>query len=348
MRLLAAVTIATGFVPHALAAQISAGDASTRCAPEGDVQFVCGQSAAEDLAYIPGTDWVLASSLHGKAEGIRVISVRDKTITTLYPSAGAKDRLDSKTYDSCPGPLAADDKAMFVTHGLALSVGHGGMYRLYAVHHGKRESIEVFELNARGKAPLLTWIGCAIAPDPIGLNSVVGLSDGGFIATNFAARGEGAQASHAKMTAGEINGDVQEWHPGRGWTKLPGSESSGANGVELSKDGKWIYIDGWGSKSFIRLSRGRDPVKRDSVALDFRIDNVHWAPDGTLLGVGQGQNSTRMVRIDPQTLKVTDLVNRPDTDVFSAGTGAAQVGDEIWVGSFRSYSIAIFPASKRQ
>ena len=40
-----------------------------------------------------------------------------------------------------------------------------------------------------GTAPVLTWNGCAVAPDPVGLNSVVGLPDGGFIASNFLPRG---------------------------------------------------------------------------------------------------------------------------------------------------------------
>ena len=66
--------------------------------------------------------------------------------------------------------------------------------------------------------------------------------------------------------AGEINGEVWEWHTGTGWKKVPGSESAGPNGLEISEDGKWLYIGGWGSQSFIRLSRGQTPVKRDSVS----------------------------------------------------------------------------------
>ena len=43
--------------------------------------------------------------------------------------------------------------------------------------------------TSRAATPVLTWIGCAVAPDPIGLNSVRGLPDGGFIASNFLPRG---------------------------------------------------------------------------------------------------------------------------------------------------------------
>ena len=67
-----------------------------------------------------------------------------------------------------------------------------------------------------------------------------------------------------------------------------GQESAGANGLELSKDGKWFYVAQWGNRSFMRVSRGQTPVVRDTLMLGFRVDNVRWAPDGTLLVAGQG------------------------------------------------------------
>src|SRR5579863_3419813 len=264
------------------------------CAPVGNIQFVCEQEAPEDLLHLPGTDWVIASSLAGNG-GIRLISVRDKTSTLLYPSSSAKEQLDKKTYDTCPGAPEPDDKAKFTTHGLAMRAARNSIYTLYAVHHGKRESIEVFQVDARGKTPILTWIGCAIAPDPIGLNSVVPLPRGGFIATNFLERGANAGASRTKMMAGENNGELWEWQTGKGWSKVPGSEAAGANGVEVSKDGKWLYVAAWGSQSFFRLSLGQNPPKRDTIPLGFRVDNIRWAPDGMIFASGQGATTSNVV-----------------------------------------------------
>jgi len=331
---------ATLALPQVVAAQTAAN-----CAPSGNIQFVCGQESPEDLVYLPGTDWVVASSYGGNG-GIRLINVRDKTSTMLYPSAAAKDQLDKKTYDTCPGAPEADDKAKFTTHGLALRVGRNSTHTLYAVHHGKRESIEVFQVDARSKTPGVTWVGCAIAPDPIGLNSVVPLPDDGFIATNFLERGTNANASRTKMMAGDVNGELWEWHTGKGWVKVPGSEASGANGVEVSKDGKWLYVAAWGSQSFFRMSRGQTPVKRDSIPLGFRVDNIRFAPDGLILAAGQGQQTSNVVKIDPNTLKITELINQPNTQTFASGTVAVPVGNELWVGSFRGDRIAIFPAPK--
>jgi sugar lactone lactonase YvrE len=287
------------------------------------------------------------ASVYSTRGGIRVIDARNKTSTVAYPAAASTDRLDAATYDSCPGPPDAEQKASFRTHGLAIREGANSVHTLYAVHHGKRESVEVFELDARRTPPVLTWIGCAVAPDPIGLNEVVALPDGGFIATDFLARGIDAAARN-RMMSGENNGALWEWHTGQGWEMVPGSEASGANGLEISRDGKTLYVAAWGSQSFFRLSLGQTPVKRDPVALGFRADNVRWAPDGSLFVAGQGgtapMQTTNVVKIDPDNLSVREIIRHPNSPEFGAGTVAIQLGREIWVGSFRGDRIAIFPA----
>src|SRR5438034_11036612 len=280
---------------------------------------------------------------------IRLINLRDKTTTVLFPSAASKERPNKKIYDSCPGPIGSEgDK--FRAHGLYLRPGPNAVHTLYVVHHGDRESIEVFEFDARPKPPTLTWIGCAVAPDPIGLNSVVGLPDGGFITSNFSPR-NGDAAARARMMAGENNGEVWEWHTTTGWKIVPGSESAGPNGLEISKDGKWLYIGGWGNQSFIRLSRGQTPVKKDTVNVGFRVDNVRWAPDGTLLAAGQGGGTppaptSNVARVDPKTLKFEELVRHANSDTFASGTVAIQMGNEIWVGAVGGDRIGIFPAKR--
>ena len=190
-------------------------------------------------------------------------------------------------------------------------------------------------------------IGCAVAPDPIGLNSVVGLPDGGFVTTNFTPRGVDP-AIRAKMMAGENLGEVWEWHKATGWTIVPGSESAGPNGLEISKDAKWLYIGGWGSQTVIRLSRGAAQVKRDSVPAGFRVDNLRLAPSGLRLAAGQGgappSQTSHIGTLNPTTMKFEQIVRHPYSDVFSVGTVAIQVGNEYWLGSVRGDRIAVFQA----
>ncbi len=318
------------------------------CRPAGDVQFICGQNGPEDLVVLPGAQWAIASSFGGSG-GIYLIHATDKASTLAYPTTSPRDRFDAKTYSSCPGPPSAAAKAKFLTHGLSLQTSTNSVHRLFVVTHGARESVEVFEVDARPATPTLTWIGCAVAPDPVGLNSVRWLPDGGFYATNFLARGI-ATADRDKMMAGEKNGELWEWHTASGWNKVPGSEAAGANGLEISPDGKWFYVAAWGSQSFFRLSRGETPPKREEVPLGFRVDNIRWAADGTLLAAGQGGTpaapTSTIVKINPQTLAVRDVIREPAMPGFDAGTVAVEVGKEIWVGSFRGDRIAVFPANR--
>jgi len=333
----------------ALLASPVAGQAPAGCSPAGGVQFICGQDGPEDMVAVPGSEWVLASSFAGKG-GIRAISAHDMTTSVAYPAATSRDRFDARTYGSCPGAPDAEEKSSFRTHGLGIRPGRNSQHTLYAVHHGKRESIEVFAVDARVGPPALTWIGCAVAPEPIGLNEVAALPDGGFVATDFLARGVDA-AGRDRMMAGEPNGALWEWHTGKGWAKVTGSETAGANGLVLSQDGKWFYVAAWGSQSFVRLSRGRTPVKKDVIPLGFRVDNIRWAPDGLLMAAGQGgtpqAGTTNVVKIDPNTLKVQEIIRHPNGTEFGSGTVAVQVGTEIWVGSFSGDRIARFPAAGR-
>ena len=125
------------------------------CDSLGNVQFICGLVGPEDLVAVPGSDWVIASG-DAAPGAITLIDVRQKTATPLYPSAAVKQRLDAVTYDSCPGPIDPEEKDKFRAHGLALRPGRNSLHTSYVVHHGNRESIEVFEFDARARTPALT------------------------------------------------------------------------------------------------------------------------------------------------------------------------------------------------
>ena len=116
------------------------GPRAAGCDPIGNVRFVCDQVGPEDLVPVPGSAWVLSSGMAANG-AIRLINVRDRTTTALFPSATAKERLDGKTYDSCPGPIDPAEKDKFRAHGLYLRAGKNSVHTLYVVHHGNRESI---------------------------------------------------------------------------------------------------------------------------------------------------------------------------------------------------------------
>lgn len=316
------------------------------CAPVGEIRFICDLISPEDLAVIPGEEWVLAS---GNQEGgkLHLVNVREKTASVVFPMLEPRERLDAAAYPDCPGPVDLTEGAAFRAHGLYLRPGADDAHTVYLVHHGFRESVEVFEVDAAVTPPTLTWIGCAVAPEPLVLNSVVALPDGGFAATSF--RTQGRTESFDEILTGAISGSVWEWHADRGWTEVPGSDAGGPNGLEISSDGEWFYVAGWGEQRFIRLSRGRTPVEREAIELHFRPDNLRMQPDGAVFAAGADGFRTpdetfHVARIDPETLAVERVIDHPVIERFAACTSAVRIGDEIWMGTNRGEKIGYFPA----
>ena len=300
----------------------------------GEIRFICNLISPEDLAVVPGSAWVIASG--NRAGGrLHLVSVRDKTATALFPGATSSEQLDAATYPTCPGPMDPDEGDAFNAHGLYLEPGQDAVHTLYVVHHGNRESIEVFEVDARAR-PTLAWVGCAVAPEPLRLNGVVALPEGGFAATSPG------------------TGDVWEWQTDSGWMQIPGSEDTAPNGLEVSTDGRWLYIAGWAEEKLTRLSRGRTPVQKEVIALDFRPDNLRMSLDGAVIFTAGHSNIqtprrpleefSNIATIDPDTLAVRRVFQHPAIEGFVASTTAIQIGDEMWLGSHRGERIAYFPA----
>lgn len=337
----------TIFVVASILATISgtatSGDISGVCTQDGGTPVICGQRRAEDLFPVSGTPWVIASWMD---DGLVLIDARDKTTSLLFPSPDAKIAFDAKTYATCPGAPGIADHDNFAIAGISVRRIGTGRYKLYAVRMGAQAGVHVLDLDMRGGRPVVTWVGCVPAPGTEFLNSVVSLPDGGFYVTHFRERGPTEEENRARMERGEDNGDVMEWHPEGGWSKVPGSVMSGANGIELSPDRKWLYVNAWGRKSFYRIALGANPPRRDELKLGFHPDNIRWDRRGRLLVAGQADGRSYVVRIDPAVMRVEPLVDRPDSDLFRRSTVAIDMGKEMWVSSSRTQHILVLPAPK--
>lgn len=305
------------------------GQASNEeCAADGDVQFLCGPVSPEDLVQLPETDWIVAAGMEDYGY-LYLVNSASLAATSVYPAANANHQWDQARYGACPGPVTEG----FTPHGMHLEPGTNGIHDLFVVRHGARESIEVFTLDASAATPTITWIGCVMAPEAVVFNSVAATPEGGMVATHF------------QLPAGA----VYEWNPGGEWVLVPGSETAGPNGIEVSPDGAWLYIGGWGTRTLIKLSRGQQQVSAESVEVSHHIDNVRWAQDGSLLAAGHvgpaptsifnclGQQqcdgvSSRVTRIDVGSMAAQQIIDYPANPQFFLGTVAIEVGNEIWVG----------------
>jgi hypothetical protein len=332
--------------------------ANANCEGTGDVEFICNVPSPEDLVAIPGTPFVVASGYAGGA--IHYVSTRDLSRVQVFPIDNPTLAHDTDNFGSCPGPIDSGEGEQFSAHGLNIRRIEDGRYLLYVVHHGFRESIEFFEIDTRTQGgesgttvPGFAWVGCVIAPEFVTLNSVSPLPGGGFVATVVYMPPE---LTNAEPAGGDRYGVVWEWSPTDGWSIVAGSESPGPNGIEASRDGRWLYVNLWASSQVMRLSRGQTPVEKEVFELSFHPDNVHWQADGSLFTAGhnaatfartQGclttfceDMSSHVARIDPDTMTIEEIVNFPASEFFYTSTSALQVEDEIWIGSMRGDRIA--------
>src|SRR5205085_9905240 len=114
---------------------------------------------------------------------------------------------------------------------LGLGLTGGTRLMLYAVNHGGREAVEVFEVDLSQARPRVAWIGCVIAPQGSWPDSVALLPDGGLVVTSMAEPVDPARTKN-KLLKGEPIGWIKEWHPGTAWTDIPGTKAfSAPNGV---------------------------------------------------------------------------------------------------------------------
>lgn len=345
----------------AAAMVISAGVAAhAACDPAWGLAFICGLTNAEDLVQVPGTPWIVASGLaEGEQAGghIYLVNAHDRTVEVLLPGRVAY-RQDAQTFGGCPG---APDETKFSAHGLGLRVGSASEHTLYVVHHGERESVEVFKLKTGAAVPTLTWVGCVVYPAGVLGNGVAALPGGAFAASNFMSTGDPKAID--KLTAGQPEGGMLVWQPKTGWEDLPEAAAVSAdNGVAASPDGEHLFVAGSGDETVTRLSLDGTPGRRAVIETGFHTDNLRWGSDGFLYAAGQRDTVANLLacapgtkrrctspfsvmRIDPSTLQAREVVRHPGGSTFGAASTALRIGDEYWLGTPHGDRIAIAPAN---
>ena len=340
-----------------LASLSAARAADPGCEPAGEYAFVCGPKNPEDLVLVPGTRWILSSSL--SADGaLYLIDAEHKSWRALYPGDNPRAQHDTERYGACP---SAPDPAGFISHGLNLRPGAGGHSTLYVVGHGAREAIEVFDVDATGEEPVLTWTGCAPMPAGLAANSVAVLGDGSLLATIPLLAGIDINDG----LGGKPTGGVYAWSPGdAGFVPVQGTEMPYANGIEVSADGTEFYVASSGMFD-VRAFSNTNPARmlRRTEAFDFLPDNLHRDDSGRLITAGLNLDDPvcgdlrqaeafdfaafmacprafTVWAVDPQSMQGTALATGPVNAGFSNITMALNVNGELWIATFHGDRIA--------
>ncbi|MFY0569883.1 SMP-30/gluconolactonase/LRE family protein [Archangium lansingense] len=315
------------------------------CELTSGVHAVCGLNKPEDLMRLGDSDWVITGDMGNDdwaGGGLHAVRIGDEAFRAITPELS---RPAAPTYRDCPG---APDPKLFSAHGIALRPRAQGEHTLYAVNHGGRESIEVFDVRVSAEGPELTWTGCVVLPAEHEANSVAPLPDGGIVVT----------IPHLPSSS---RGAVLRWVPGGGWTEVPGTRFHLNNGILVSPDGTRLYVNEYMSSKVHEVPLDGASTSPRSVHLGFHPDNLRFAPDGSILATGHPNSmavvalcgfllgcgiGTEVARIEPTTFQATTLFERGANETFSAGTSAIVVGDELWIGSFISRALLIVPLSE--
>ena len=327
------------------------------CEDSNGYSYICGLVSAEDLVLVPGTKWIVASGFGGSVS-LYLVDSEQKTWSNFYPARELRSLQDMATYGACPG---SPDPNNFVAHGLHIRPGADGHSTLYVVGHGEREAIEVFDVDASGDAPEITWTGCVMTPDDMQANSVTSLADGSLLAT--IPLHTGILINEAFV--GKSTGAVYAWTPGdAGFTKMEGTEMPYANGIEVSDDGEEFYVASSGLQKVLAFSNS-NPTRllRSSDVLSFIPDNLHKGSNGNLITAGleiadpvcgdvpmslafdlekfaSCPRPFTVVAIDPGSMQAKVLASSPAQKHFSNITMALEVGAELWIGTFAGDRIA--------
>ena len=342
------VQVAEGETANESAA--TADTADPDCEPEGDLRYICGLQNPEDLLLLGDTGSVLVSGMSGQdiTGHIYLVNPQDDSSRVLFPGDNPEIALDRDAFPMCPGPLNVNN---FSAHGLALREYADDRFQLYITSHGEREAIEVFDLDASGASASITWRGCVVLPENTFANSVAILSDGGFVTTKMM----DPTVGFAAIGAGGITGNVYEWHPGGEVFMMEGTELSGANGIDVSPDDRFVYVAAFGTREVVRFDRSESPAAKQVVSVDITPDNIRWGDEGKLLTAGgnyvspdecQGQGCATgwsIIEVDADTLAVTRVGGADQNVAIQGVSSALSVGDSFWVGTFNGDRVAYFP-----
>jgi hypothetical protein len=331
--------------------------ATSALAPCGTVQnhieVVCGTHSPEDLEATPDGKYLLVAQLEGAnssgdGQGIQLFDLAAKTFAKIPVTVEPRKNWGSA---ACPGPLSKE----IIAHGISLNKRTNGVYEFYVVNHNQRQSMEMYELRRKGTSWMLAWHGCVLSPKHF--NDVAALPNGDFISSNPAALLKDDKTDAESLASGRPIGYVVRWTPAKGLEELPGTRVGFPNGVLVSADGRFLYLNAWTER---RVHKYDLKLLKDvGVAyVDFMPDNLSWVDPHVnpgmhrplMLAAGVKRDSGDcpaqsghpcvqqfgVAEIDPISMKVKVLhESAVDERLISSISEALQVNNDIYIGAYK-------------
>jgi len=329
------------------------------CQSVGERTPICGFQAPEDIEVTPAGGKLILSQFGGitgsSAGSLVLFDPEAEQVKPLYPAGetvavDGADRAPLWGGENCPG----EPGQAFSPHGIHLSQRDDGAWQLLAVNHGGRESVEFFEWRAEQES--LQWRGCVVMPEGGFINDTVATPGGGLLATQMFPKDNYWALLRTLM--GSKRGHVWRWRPGEGVDIQPGSVGSFPNGIQISKDGRHLFLNLYTENTVRKMDRLSGEHLGD-VSVE-HPDNSSWLPDGRLVvashppeglipdlcsDVHSGACGSRflLVTINPDTLEKKQVLDHSGAPM-GGGTVAVELGDYWYIGSFAGNRLLRVPS----
>jgi hypothetical protein len=318
------------------------------CVTTNGAVSVCGLVGPEDVELLKDGHTLVVSELpadfaHPHGPGLMLV---DLASNTSRPLPIRVDREAGWGDESCTAPPSVG----LSTHGIHLSTRTDGRTQLLVVNHSEGESIQAFELIGDKGSYQAIWRGCT-AFSGGAFNDVAALPGGGFVATVMLDKNLVKDQNPLDfMLSGKKTGYLVEWHPQTGYTRLPQSEAALNNGVQVSKDGRYIYFTAWTSRQVQRYDRSHQLIT-GAVDTPFYPDNISVHSDGSFLVTGiDDMNAFRectkaeagfcskllafsVANFDADAMKITPYYHGA-AGTLAGGSVGLRVGDRLYMGTY--------------
>jgi hypothetical protein len=326
------------------------------CEPEpgpGQLGSVCGFQSPEDVEFVAGAGLLLVSEMRrgpsgGAIAGLPLDEAGRPTAAPrrLWPGPEAAVP-DGRGDPECSAPPPA---AAFAPHGLRSGAsGDDGSVPVAVVHHGARESLELFDLVGTGAAARLLWRGCVPLPEGTAGNDVDIAPGGALLVSNYQPTLEGWRGLWHTLRggAGLSTGDVRVWSPSGGWRTLPGTRSANPNGVLWSADARAALFAVTHAGSVRRVAVSDPGPPEAAIEVEGRPDNLSRSADGGVFVVthlsgpavllcrfrgGPCRSGWALLQLAPELTRARTLL-RHDGEVVGAAASASQAGERIYIGA---------------
>ena len=319
------------------------------CNDDEVFEIFCGFKNPEDLYLSPSKKKIIVSEFGSLAPNTKFgnlvyFDLKTKKREPISINYEANQWGD----DTC----SLEDKRLS-PHGIDLIERNDGKYMLAVVNHLPRETIELFELIETDTIELI-WRGCVDAPQNKYFNDIALKKDGSFYVTSMF----DSNISEWSLVSASIfisnTGEVFYWSKENGFDVLSNTSGSFPNGIDLSSDEKFLYINYWFSGLTVKFNLLDNSVEyehlgggKDNLLV---TDSGLWVAAHNYSGVEGLQCDESIVQCPlPFTIHQLSLLDLSEINSYKFSNkqmGAATVAlpetNKIWLGTFHGDRIASF------